>query len=117
MNLQQTVDLEHLCCFGDPSDVEGRKACLGLDPEGFFVRYPPTPHQLTSFITPDDQLFQTIHMGAAVIDLSLHLITIDGLVKRPFTLSLAQLRRFLTTSITAFHECYGSPVKPPTENI
>jgi len=31
--------------------------------------------------------------------------------------SLAQLRKFQSTTITAFHECYGSPVKPPTENV
>lgn len=117
MDLKKRTDLEHLCNFVVRFDGEERKACLGLDPKGFFIRHPPTPHHLTSFITPDEQLFQTIHMGAAVIETDCHLITVDGLVGRPFNISLAHLKRFPSTTITAFHECYGSPVKPPTENL
>jgi DMSO/TMAO reductase YedYZ molybdopterin-dependent catalytic subunit len=116
MHLQQRKDLDHLCNFAARSHGEERKACLGLAPKGFFIRHPPTPHHLTSFITPDEQLFQTIHMGAAIIDTNHYSITVDGLVRRPFTLSLAQLKEFPSTTITAFHECYGSPLKPPTEN-
>jgi DMSO/TMAO reductase YedYZ molybdopterin-dependent catalytic subunit len=90
---------------------------LGLDPKGFFIRNPPTPHHLTSIITTDDQSFQTIHMGAAVVDMDRYSIIVGGLVERPFTVSLAQLKQFPAITITAFHECYGSPLKPPTENV
>ena len=117
MHLQQRKDLDHLCNFAARSHGEERKACLGLAPKGFFIRHPPTPHHLTSFITPDEQLFQTIHMGAAITDTNHYSITVDGLVRRPFTLSSAQLKEFPSTTITAFHECYGSPLKPPTENV
>jgi DMSO/TMAO reductase YedYZ molybdopterin-dependent catalytic subunit len=115
MDLQQSVDLQHLCSFADPSDGEDREASLGLDPKGFFIRQPPTPHQLASFITADDQLFQIIHMGAALIDTDCYSIVVDGLVECPFILSLAQLK-FPSNTLTTFHECYGSPSKPPTEN-
>lgn len=117
MDHQQEIYLESICTFTSHADGKERKACLGLDLKGFFIRHPPAPHRLTSHITLDEQLFQTIHMGAVVIDTNIYSIAIDGLVERPFTLSLAQLKQFPSSTITAFHECYGSPVKPPTENV
>jgi len=65
-----------------------RDACVGLDPVGFYIRHPPGPHCLTTFITPEDQLFKTIHMGAAIVDEERYSITIDGLVRHPFLFSL-----------------------------
>ncbi len=96
---------------------EERKACVGIDPRGFYIRHPPTPHLLDAFITKDDDLFQTIHMGGAVVDPSNYSITVDGLVKYPLSLTFEQLKKLPCTTITAFHECYGSPIKPPTENV
>ncbi|SPJ78933.1 related to sulfite oxidase and related enzymes [Fusarium torulosum] len=93
-----------------------REACTAINPEGFFLRPPPPPHELSSFITPDDQLFQTIHMGAAVVDPNKWRLVIDGLVRRPFALTLEQLKTLPQVSVTAFHECYGSPLKPPISN-
>jgi DMSO/TMAO reductase YedYZ molybdopterin-dependent catalytic subunit len=117
MHPQQGIEQESFCSFTARPDEEERKACLRLDPNGFFIRHPPAPRHLTSFITSDEQLFQTIHMGAAVIDMDRYSLTVDGLVERPLTMSLAQIKQFPSTTITAFHECYGSPVKPPTENV
>jgi DMSO/TMAO reductase YedYZ molybdopterin-dependent catalytic subunit len=101
----------------DPRPKLGRErdAFLRLDPSGFYIRHPPPPHELDTYITPDDKLFQTIHMGAAVIDPTLYNIVIDGLVSRPYTVTLSELQAMPQSSITAFHECYGSPLKPPTE--
>ncbi|KAK4611881.1 Sulfite oxidase [Fulvia fulva] len=82
---------------------------------GFYFRAPPDPHKLSSYITPDHELFQTIHMGAAVIDNNLWRLDIHGLVERPYSLTLAQLRAMPSSRQTSFHECYGSPIKPPTE--
>ncbi|KAF4959245.1 hypothetical protein FSARC_10761 [Fusarium sarcochroum] len=55
-------------------------------------------------------------MGASVVDTTKWLLVIDGLVRRPFALNLEQLKALPQTSVTAFHECYGSPLKPPTSN-
>ncbi|KAF4441135.1 sulfite oxidase s [Fusarium acutatum] len=55
-------------------------------------------------------------MGAAVVDDAKWLLVIGGLVRKPFALSLAQLKALPQTSVTSFHECYGSPLKPPTSN-
>ncbi|KAF5678673.1 sulfite oxidase [Fusarium heterosporum] len=93
-----------------------REACVAIDPKGFLLRPPPPPHKLSSFITPENQLFQTIHMGAAVINSERWVLVIDGLVRRPFALTLEQLKALPQVSVTAFHECYGSPIKPPIAN-
>ncbi|KAF4446974.1 hypothetical protein F53441_9445 [Fusarium austroafricanum] len=99
-----------------PSLGAERQACSSINPEGFFFRPPPAPHHLSSYITHDDELFQTIHMGAAVVDPEKWLLVIDGLARQPFALTLEQLQAFPQTSVTAFHECYGSPLKPPVSN-
>ena len=107
---------EDAVSHGDlPEEGKEREAFVRLDPNGFQIRHPPPPHELDSYITPDDKLFQTIHMGAAVINHSCYQLVVDGLVERPFAITLDELKHLPPTSITAFHECYGSPLKPPTE--
>ncbi|EME39878.1 hypothetical protein DOTSEDRAFT_178714 [Dothistroma septosporum NZE10] len=98
--------------IGDRTHLEQARIELG---EGFHFRAPPDPHKLKSFITHDDELFQTIHMGYAVIDHDLWRLDVHGLVERPYSLTLAQLRAMPSVKQTSFHECYGSPLKPPTE--
>ena len=92
-------------------------ALLDIDPVGFFIRHPPKPHELGAEITDDSQLFQTIHMGAAVVDEKKWKLVVDGLVERAFSVSLTQLRRMPQTTIAAFHECYGSPLAPPVHAL
>ncbi|KAL2070667.1 hypothetical protein VTL71DRAFT_13693 [Oculimacula yallundae] len=100
-----------------PLDGHERQACVSIDPVGFYIRHPPSPEMLSDFITLDSQLFQTIHMGAAVVDVKNWRLVIDGLVQHPFSLSFEGLLKFPKTTITSFHECYGSPVKPAVENL
>ena len=94
-----------------------RAACLAINPIGFHLRAPPPPHELDHFITPDAQLFETIHMGSAVVDASRWRLVIDGLVQTPLSLSLADLQHLPQTTVTAFHECYGSPLTPPVKAL
>ena len=94
-----------------------RQAFIRSDPDGFYIRHPGKASSFTDFITSEDELFQTIHMGAAVVDSFKWILRIDGLVSNPITLSLEQLRSLPSTTITSFHECYGSPLKPPTTNV
>lgn len=94
-----------------------RVAVSDIEPKGFFIRHPPNPHDLIAALTPDTQLFQTIHMGAAVVDKLKWRLIIDGLVNQPIQLSWEQLRKMPRTSVTSFHECYGSPILPPTSAV
>jgi DMSO/TMAO reductase YedYZ molybdopterin-dependent catalytic subunit len=97
-----------------PLDQE-REAFLGLAPAGFHFRPPLPPEALINFLTTDDELFETIHMGAAIVDEKLWQLKVDGLVKNAFSINLEILKALPKHSITAFHECYGSPLKLPTE--
>lgn len=98
-----------------PAEGDERRALVAINPRGFYIRHPPKPHKLKDSITPDDLLFHTIHMGAAVVDPLKWTLVITGLVKNPFSLSLDQLKSLRQQSITSFHECYGSPIEPPVE--
>jgi DMSO/TMAO reductase YedYZ molybdopterin-dependent catalytic subunit len=98
-------------------EASERSALIHMSPSTFTLRPAPAPHQLSTYITPDTSLFHTMHMGAAVIDLSRYKIVIDGLVSHPMFITLEDLKAMPQTSITAFHECYGSPLKPPTQNL
>ncbi|KIW85534.1 hypothetical protein Z517_00926 [Fonsecaea pedrosoi CBS 271.37] len=95
------------------SDGSERESLLAIDPAGFLIRHPPKPHELDADLTDESQLFQTIHMGAAVVDEGKWKLVVDGLVERPFSVSLAQLKSMPSSTVTAFHECYGSPIAPP----
>src|SRR5689334_8453406 len=101
----------------DNSDGSERNALIEVSPPGFHLRPPNPPHENTDNITSEDQLFQTIHMGPAVVDKTKWQLVVDGLVERPFSISWPQLMQLPKESITAFHECYGSPVKPPDTNL
>jgi DMSO/TMAO reductase YedYZ molybdopterin-dependent catalytic subunit len=61
-----------------------------LQSKGFSVRPPPKPHELDEDITTEARLFQTIHMGAPVVDTNRWKLIIDGLVDRPFCVNLSQ---------------------------
>ena len=99
----------------DPIEDDEREACIKIDPPGFHIRHPPPPDKLDDFITHEDDLFQTIHMGPALVNPALWKLVIDGLVERPFTLSLQELRDLPAFSVSSFHECYGPPTAPPTK--
>lgn len=111
-----TASPERTCSVLPEGDQE-RESCLGIDPKGFTIRHPPAPHELSAFCTSEDELFLTIHMGAAIVDAEKWILVIDGLVRHPFALNFDQLCSLPTSSITSFHECYGSPLKPPTEAL
>lgn len=110
------AEVDHLLSEAPLTDEE-RNAFIELSPSGFFIRHPPKPHLLQDFITPDEHLFQTIHMGAAVVDTEKWRLVVDGLVERSFSLDLKTLLELPQKSVTAFHECYGSPLKPPVDNV
>lgn len=116
-NMNSKEELPQIANHPSIEPDKERDAFIRLDPSGFTIRHPPPPHELSTYITPNTQLFRTIHMGAAVVDPSLYKIVVDGLVSPPFSITLEELKRMPQTTITAFHECYGSPLKAPTEAL
>ena len=95
---------------------EERRAVRALAP-GVHLKPPPPPHALGVPLTSDDDLFETIHMASVDVDAARWRLQVDGLVRRPFSIDLAGLQRLPATSVTAFHECYGSPLAPATGNL
>jgi len=59
-------------------------------------------------ITPSDLHFQRHHNGIEVIDPSRYSLTIHGMVDRPLTFSLEELKRFPSVTRTCFIECSGN---------
>jgi len=78
-------------------------------PVGETVGSSLTPLQdLTGPITPSDLHFERHHAGIPVIDPAKHRLMIHGLVDRPITLSLDDLKRFPQVTRTYFIECSGN---------
>lgn len=68
-----------------------------------------TPLQsLQGTITPSDLHFQRHHNGIPLIDPDLWSLTVHGLVDKPLTLSLAELKRFPSITRPYFIECSGN---------
>ena len=65
-------------------------------------------HQLTGTITPSDLHFERHHAGVPHIDPDRHALMVHGLVDRPTTFSLSDLRRFPQVTRTHFIECSGN---------
>lgn len=59
-------------------------------------------------ITPSDLHFERHHNGVPAIDPTKYELLIHGLVERPMTFSLADLKRFPSVSRIAFLECSGN---------
>jgi sulfane dehydrogenase subunit SoxC len=65
-------------------------------------------HQLTGSITPNDVMFERHHSGVPMIDPSRHKLVIHGLVDRPMTFTLDDLKRLPSVSRIHFLECSGN---------
>jgi sulfane dehydrogenase subunit SoxC len=72
-------------------------------------------HQLHGTITPADLHFERHHGGVAIVDPKTYRLTIHGLVDRPTTFTLDDLKRFPATSRTCFLECSGNFVRTDGE--
>ncbi len=68
-----------------------------------------TPLQdLTGNITPSDLHFERHHAGIPALDPARHTLTIHGLVDRPLTFSVSEIKRFPQVVRTHFIECSGN---------
>lgn len=97
---------------GQPSEaLAGRSAFERpvLTPTGVTSGSSLTPHQaLRGTITPSDLHFQRHHNGIPVIDPAKYSLTIHGLVDKPLTFSLDELKRFPSVTRVYCIECSGN---------
>jgi sulfane dehydrogenase subunit SoxC len=86
---------------------------------GSFSRSPLPPHRMQERLTPTQDIFVLCHLGIPQLETDSWSLMIDGLVARPLRLDFAELTAYPKCTITSFHQCCGSPLRPfePTRRI
>ena len=67
--------------------------------------------KIDGLITPKDQFFAVQHLGRPEVDPAAYRLKITGMVKKPATFSLADLRAMRATELTAGFECSGNSAR------
>jgi len=90
-----------------------------LDPSGPYMRHPLQPHQLLDRITRVQDTIVLCRLGVPRLEADAWSMSVDGLVRRPLHLTLADLKRRPRAEITSIHQCCGSPLHPevPTRRV
>jgi len=90
-----------------------------MQPAEFFRRIPLSPHQMTSRLTPTQDMIVLCHLGVARLERPAWSLRIDGLVEHPRELRFSDLVAYPKHTITSVHQCAGSPLRPfePTRRI
>lgn len=106
--------------LGAPTSAQGERAAQVAPtrvPVGQVAGSSRSPlGQLTGTITPSDLHFERHHAGVPAIDAAEHQLLIHGLVERPMTFSVDDIRRLPQVTRTYFVECSGNgraPFKQP----
>ena len=90
------------------SDSSKRSAFTVLEPSPFNGG-PQLDALIATPLTPNDLFFVRNHAPAPVIDPAVYRLTVSGLVQRPLSLSLAELRaHFPAQRVTATLQCAGN---------
>ena len=99
--------------MGAPTSAVGTRSPFappaGRTPVGNPVGSSLTPlHSLSGSITPSDLHFERHHAGVPAIDPAAHKLVIHGLVDRPLSLSVDDIKRFPQVTRVHFVECSGN---------
>lgn len=99
---QQRLRAEEIYPAGKSKDLILR----GKQP---FNAEPPLPNLMGNYLTPVEHFFVRNHAPVPNTDLSTFRLSVEGLVHKPLSLSLAEIReRFKSHSITATLTCAGN---------
>ncbi|WP_162917412.1 molybdopterin-dependent oxidoreductase [Dongia deserti] len=90
-----------------------------MDPPSGVRRIKLQPHETGDPVTPTEDLFVLAHLGIPRVDPAQWSLLIDGLLGRPMTLSLDQLKARPKAIVEGVHQCCGSPMEPtvPTRRV
>ena len=100
-----------LSLFGGPEAEEGGVQIPFLDPQPS-VRRQIRWEQLKSWITPLDDLYVVSHYNTPALDAGQHTLEISGLVRKPRTLTLEEIKFRKRKTILATLECGGNGSSP-----
>jgi sulfane dehydrogenase subunit SoxC len=70
------------------------------------------PHELTSPLTDVADLFVLAHFGVPRVDPARWLVSIAGMVERPRSFTLEELKARPKRVVEAVHQCCGNPLEP-----
>lgn len=90
-----------------------------MDPGSGVRRIKLGPHQTVAPFTATEDLFVLAHLGIPRVDPARWSLIVDGLVGRPLSLNLDQLKARPKAIVEAVHQCCGSPMEPnvPTRRV
>lgn len=84
---------------------------LDMSPAGLVLRPPEAPALLSSETAAADH-FVLAHHGIARCEEAGWTLTVDGMVERPLELSISDLRKLPSRTLTVVLECAGDPENP-----
>ena len=87
---------------------------------GFYGRIPSEPHSLTERVTPTKDCIVLCHLGVLDVDNGdAWELEIGGMVARPTSFTVQQIKALPKSMITSVHQCAGSPLAPdnPTQRV
>ena len=79
---------------------------------GGYRSVPRKISQLTSFVTPEPDIFVLAHLGILSLSRDDWSLSVTGTTTTPLVLRFDDLASFQDHRITAFHKCAGNPMKP-----
>lgn len=115
--LQSSAGLSVLAFLQLPASVLGlpRKEEAGeiihfvdAQPEGRGLKW----ENLDSWVTPNETVFAVSHYGTPTVDIPNHKLEISGLVKKPLTLAVDDLKKRRHKDVMATLECSGNSASP-----
>ena len=100
-----------LSVFGGPAAEEGGVLIPFLDPQ-LTSKKQTRWQDLTEWITKNENLYVVSHYNSPALSAESHTLEVSGLVRKPITLSLADLRKRKRKTVTATLECGGNGLGP-----
>lgn len=89
-----------------------QEIAVTMDPPRTFRRVPLLPHQMTSKLTAQRDLFVLAHVGIPRFDVSAWTLHISGLVRKPALFTFDEIRQMPKIEVESFHQCAGYPSNP-----
>jgi DMSO/TMAO reductase YedYZ molybdopterin-dependent catalytic subunit len=93
-------------------DAHAPSFAAPMEPSRYTRRLFLEPHQLVARVTPQRELFVLAHLGIPHVAAADWRLAIGGLIERPVTLTLDDLRRLPVREVESFHQCAGAPRRP-----
>ena len=100
-----------LSLFGGPEAEPGGVLLPFLDPQPD-VKKQTRWHELTNWITGNEDLYVVSHYGQPALKEEDHLLEISGLVRKPKKLTMAEIKARKRRTVTATLECGGNGLGP-----